>query len=585
MCYCHAGGRTAQRWSFLVFRGSSNHLICFQIWFTELSWFFFLCCCCSSSMIRGFGLRRSSLANAQATSSLRGCYFCFFRHCHCRRCVAQSLSVIPCVARDPSTAALVASTPIVAELSLPPLSSHLLPLAPLPSNLNSLPQFFSEQQLEGDYRQLHSRLRTHLESIAFYGGEMREEAHIQQKFKTLVRHLSSVLHDHWWFGMIQDFLLKYFGATVAVILIIEPFFSGHLSGYADRIHELMAVSRELSLKNEKSSLQRRGSRSFISEANYIEFSGVKKGESDSLRKFPSKSCPLRYGTTKIQEDALTLFQAALREFLGFCNSKTHGNENNNWGVTSLSVSASKIVPIPSVGIEMQRKATLPSRDAKSSNANSMIWTFFSLSSIYLQEPDTEIYASMLDSLNECLQISGMLLDESQVKSIVDEIKQVIAASSSRKRERAERTKAEDFDAEESELIKEENEQEEEVFDQVGEILETLIKTFKASFLPFFDELSSYLTPILRLLLHHQSAVDADQLEGSVTSLSNLDDSDSSKYLVRKKVQESLENLKEEAVVPKRSIRWQLGSSWIQHLQKQETSKEFFIWSCYLHNLV
>ncbi|XLT39274.1 hypothetical protein HN873_070566, partial [Arachis hypogaea] len=439
---------------------------------------------------------------------------------------------------------------------------------------------------------------------------MREEAHIQQKFKTLVRHLSSVLHDHWWFGMIQDFLLKYFGATVAVILIIEPFFSGHLrsdsstlghaemlsnlryhtsvivslfqslgtlfisarrlnrlSGYADRIHELMAVSRELSLENGKSSLQRRGSRSFISEANYIEFSG--KGESDSLRKFPSKSCPLRYGTTKIQEDALTLFQAALCEFLGFCNSKTHGNENNNWGVTSLSVSTSKIVPIPSgthsivkyfggqvpssssfnqllgnafdeawveektggqipastvasvsielfvplliqnfpillqirVGIEMQRKATLPSRDAKSGNANSMskllYWVDFAWpgSTTAFVEPDTEIYASMLDSLNECLQISGMLLDESQVRSIVDEIKQVITASSSRKRERAERTKAEDFDAEESELIKEENEQEEEVFDQVGEILGTLIKTFKASFLPFFDELLSYLTPL------------------------------------------------------------------------------------------
>ncbi|XP_020215509.1 importin-5 [Cajanus cajan] len=112
-----------------------------------------------------------------------------------------------------------------------------------------------------------------------------------------------------------------------------------------------------------------------------------------------------------------------------------------------------------------------------------------------KEPDTEICASMLDSLNECLQISGMLLDESQVRSIVDEIKQVITASSSRKRERAERTQAEDFDAEEGELIKEENEQEEEVFDQVGEILGTLIKTFKANFLPFFDELSSYLTPM------------------------------------------------------------------------------------------
>lgn len=112
-----------------------------------------------------------------------------------------------------------------------------------------------------------------------------------------------------------------------------------------------------------------------------------------------------------------------------------------------------------------------------------------------KEPDTEICASMLDALNECIQLSGPLLGESQVRSIVDEIKQVITASSSRKRERAERAKAEDFDAEEGEILKEENEQEEEVFDQVGEILGTLIKTFKASFLPFFDELSSYLTPM------------------------------------------------------------------------------------------
>ncbi|KAG8387370.1 hypothetical protein BUALT_Bualt02G0014300 [Buddleja alternifolia] len=112
-----------------------------------------------------------------------------------------------------------------------------------------------------------------------------------------------------------------------------------------------------------------------------------------------------------------------------------------------------------------------------------------------KEPDTEIVANMLDALNECVEISGTLLDESQVRSIVDEIKQVITASSSRKRERAQRAKAEDFDDEEGELLKEENEQEEEVFDQVGEILGTLIKTFKASFLPFFDELSSYLMPM------------------------------------------------------------------------------------------
>ncbi|XAR68644.1 hypothetical protein NMG60_11003840 [Bertholletia excelsa] len=112
-----------------------------------------------------------------------------------------------------------------------------------------------------------------------------------------------------------------------------------------------------------------------------------------------------------------------------------------------------------------------------------------------KEPEIEISASMLDALNECIEISGPLLDERQVRCIVDEIKQVITASSTRKHERAERARAEDFDAEEGELLKEENEQEEELFDQVGDCLGTLIKTFKAAFLPFFDELSSYLTPM------------------------------------------------------------------------------------------
>ncbi|KAK1316472.1 ABC transporter D family member 1 [Acorus calamus] len=175
-----------------------------------------------------------------------------------------------------------------------------------------------EQQLEGEYRQLHSRLRTHAESIAFYGGEKREESHIRRQFKTLVQHMRLVLHDHWWFGMIQDFLLKYLGATVGVILIIEPFFAGNLrpdtstlgraemlsnlryhtsviislfqslgtlsissrrlnrlSGYADRIHELAVVSRELSATHDKLSAQNHASKNYFTEASYIEFAGVK----------------------------------------------------------------------------------------------------------------------------------------------------------------------------------------------------------------------------------------------------------------------------------------------------------------------
>ncbi|XP_047326997.1 ABC transporter D family member 1-like [Impatiens glandulifera] len=173
------------------------------------------------------------------------------------------------------------------------------------------------QQLEGEYRQLHTRLRNHAESIAFYGGEVREETHIQGKFRNLVEHIRVVLHDHWWFGMVQDFFFKYLGATVAVILIIEPFFAGHLrpdnstlgraemlsnlryhtsvvislfqslgmlftsskrlnqlSGYADRIRELMVISRELSVQDAPS-LLRKGNKKVVSEANYIEFNEVK----------------------------------------------------------------------------------------------------------------------------------------------------------------------------------------------------------------------------------------------------------------------------------------------------------------------
>lgn len=65
-----------------------------------------------------------------------------------------------------------------------------------------------------------------------------------------------------------------------------------------------------------------------------------KNERDSMKKFPSKSCPLRYGTGKIQEDAMKLFESGLHEFLE--------SQNTGWSITSLSVTASKIFDIPSV---------------------------------------------------------------------------------------------------------------------------------------------------------------------------------------------------------------------------------------------
>ncbi|KAI4329360.1 hypothetical protein L6164_021631 [Bauhinia variegata] len=74
---------------------------------------------------------------------------------------------------------------------------------------------------------------------------------------------------------------------------------------------------------------------------------------------------------------------------------------------------------------------------------------------------------------------------------------------------------------------------------------------------------------LRLLLHKFGA---DPSEGS-SSVSNLDDLDSFRCLVRKVVKESLSKIEEEQIVSERSIRWELCSCWLQHLQKQETSTD------------
>ena len=66
-----------------------------------------------------------------------------------------------------------------------------------------------------------------------------------------------------------------------------------------------------------------------------------------------------------------------------------------------------------------------------------------------------------------MRISGLLLEPKKIKKTVDEFKQVITTNMSRKRERTERSRSEDFDAEEGELLQEENSEEELVFDQVS----------------------------------------------------------------------------------------------------------------------
>ncbi|RLN23112.1 DNA polymerase eta [Panicum miliaceum] len=88
----------------------------------------------------------------------------------------------------------------------------------------------------------------------------------------------------------------------------------------------------------------------------------KENERDSMKKFPSKSCPLRYGTGKIQEDAMKLFESGLHDFLE--------SQNTGWSITSLSVTASKIFDIPSGTSSILRYIKGPSSSASPAIPNS-----------------------------------------------------------------------------------------------------------------------------------------------------------------------------------------------------------------------
>lgn len=47
--------------------------------------------------------------------------------------------------------------------------------------------------LEATFRNLHARLRAHAESVAFFGGGLREGSVVVQHFETMLRHLRRVI--------------------------------------------------------------------------------------------------------------------------------------------------------------------------------------------------------------------------------------------------------------------------------------------------------------------------------------------------------------------------------------------------------
>ncbi|KAF2286600.1 hypothetical protein GH714_022112 [Hevea brasiliensis] len=145
---------------------------------------------------------------------------------------------------------------------------------------------------------------------------------------------------------------------------------------------------------------------------------VSLSDSDSHKKFPSKSCPLRYGTAKIQEDAFNLFQAGLREYLGSCGVKIQGSNHNGWGITALSVSASKIVAVPSGTCSIMKyfQGQYPSHSSSKQTSDNFIQE-----SAPLLSSGTESYSELKSAEPQsdynfpCLDLQGQKISESRDK--------------------------------------------------------------------------------------------------------------------------------------------------------------------------
>nr|XP_043614647.1 ABC transporter D family member 1-like [Erigeron canadensis] len=67
----------------------------------------------------------------------------------------------------------------------------------------------SQCQLEKYFDEfMHERLRTHAESVAFFGGGARERAMIESRFNELLAHAKMLLRKKWLFGVLDDFVTK-----------------------------------------------------------------------------------------------------------------------------------------------------------------------------------------------------------------------------------------------------------------------------------------------------------------------------------------------------------------------------------------
>ncbi|KAF9023400.1 hypothetical protein BDZ89DRAFT_1018190 [Hymenopellis radicata] len=79
-------------------------------------------------------------------------------------------------------------------------------------------------QFAGQLRHTHSRLAEFSEEIAFLGGEQTEKMLIEREYATVMRHESKVLDKRWWFGCVEEGIIKWLWGSFGLAICGIPVF-------------------------------------------------------------------------------------------------------------------------------------------------------------------------------------------------------------------------------------------------------------------------------------------------------------------------------------------------------------------------
>ncbi|CEG49463.1 atp-binding cassette sub-family d member 3 [Plasmopara halstedii] len=108
----------------------------------------------------------------------------------------------------------------------------------------------AEQQMEGNFRYINSRLITHSEEIAFYNGNIREKRILDQSFDKLIDVVRSSQQFRFSISVIDNIVAKYFATLVGYAVLSKPYLDSSNkrllnTSYAERMQDYFRSGKML----------------------------------------------------------------------------------------------------------------------------------------------------------------------------------------------------------------------------------------------------------------------------------------------------------------------------------------------------